>query len=664
MTTAKQVDFLLAGYRHPTTNRPLSGGKVETFLDGTSTLSALWTDSNKSGDATNPIILDSSGKAEVYGDNIYKFRIYDSSDIFIEEITGLEYQNVLKTKNEFATISDLRAVTGTVQNETAKALGYYNVGDGGGGPDRYWSEGQPAGTYVDNGGSIIVPTGGDGSAAWLWSYRGVVESAWYGLVNSDTVDQTALLQNFLTSEGGNKLFINKGTILRTEAVTIQSGTTIDGVFGKSRILASATYTGSDRADGAMFRNENYYATTLTDQDIKVKNIVFDYRDAPVTGQRVGVFCRYVENVKVESCIQYGGEDLSGMQHCFNTEVNGNICYEAENSPYDHWATSGNIVVTNNIAVNATTPYNQGIQITADDTNPLTGALLGTGDSYQIIVSGNSIDSIVDVSNSGIILNCLTDGPTIENAIISDNYINGSKYGIVAQGRVLDCKIDNNIINNVTTQGILATTLFSASTTTYPKDITISNNTIKNSIGVGIDILECDGGSIHGNTITGGGYSYGIFLRSNSSDCEAHGNRVIDGTLGDILNTGTNNIVSRPLTISSYYNDNAIYNAIPPGAFTDLDISSSIGAKRALCWIRVINQTGSAAKFFFRPNGDTLTAGSLNIADEGTSICNVQQGQAQYILVATDENGILEWASSVVSGTVLLALTSYTYLEAD
>lgn len=66
------------------------------------------------------------------------------------------------------TIAELRTITGLYQNQSARVLGYNSVGDGGGGRDRYWSEGQPPGTYTDNGGSIIVPTGGDGSAAWLF----------------------------------------------------------------------------------------------------------------------------------------------------------------------------------------------------------------------------------------------------------------------------------------------------------------------------------------------------------------------------------------------------------------------------------------------------------------------------------------------------------------
>jgi hypothetical protein len=90
-TIAKQVDFLITGYTHPTTGAPLNGGKVKTYLDGTSTLSSLWTARDKSGVAANPVILDSAGRAEVYGDNTYKFEVYDSADVLLETLNGMSY---------------------------------------------------------------------------------------------------------------------------------------------------------------------------------------------------------------------------------------------------------------------------------------------------------------------------------------------------------------------------------------------------------------------------------------------------------------------------------------------------------------------------------------------------------------------------------------------
>ena len=90
-TTAKQIDFLITGYTHPTTGALLNGGKVKTYLDGTSTLSSLWTARDKSGVAANPVILDSAGRAEVYGDNTYKFEVYDSADVLLETLNGMSY---------------------------------------------------------------------------------------------------------------------------------------------------------------------------------------------------------------------------------------------------------------------------------------------------------------------------------------------------------------------------------------------------------------------------------------------------------------------------------------------------------------------------------------------------------------------------------------------
>ncbi len=90
-STAKQIDFLITGYRNPGTDEPLSGGKVYTYLADTTTESNLYTDRDKSAEAENPVELDAYGRAEVYGDEIYKFEMYDSSGTHIETLNNLEY---------------------------------------------------------------------------------------------------------------------------------------------------------------------------------------------------------------------------------------------------------------------------------------------------------------------------------------------------------------------------------------------------------------------------------------------------------------------------------------------------------------------------------------------------------------------------------------------
>lgn len=75
-------------------------------------------------------------------------------------------------------IAELRLLTvDPAYNVTAN--GYYTNGDGGGGYF-YPVYGASAGTYVDNGGTIIVPTAGDGSSAWIRIYSGNIDVKWFG----------------------------------------------------------------------------------------------------------------------------------------------------------------------------------------------------------------------------------------------------------------------------------------------------------------------------------------------------------------------------------------------------------------------------------------------------------------------------------------------------
>jgi len=97
MAEAKQVDFLVAGIRHPLTDEPLAGGLVYTYAAGTSTLANLYVDRDTAeGNATNPVVLDSFGRAEVFGNGVYKFVIKDAAEAeTILEMDNMEYYAVI-----------------------------------------------------------------------------------------------------------------------------------------------------------------------------------------------------------------------------------------------------------------------------------------------------------------------------------------------------------------------------------------------------------------------------------------------------------------------------------------------------------------------------------------------------------------------------------------
>jgi hypothetical protein len=65
---------------------------------------------------------------------------------------------------------------------------------------------------VDNGGTIILPTGGDGSAAWRRQYSGAVNVLWFRAHPSATpaANQAAIEQAIATASGGNDVLFPPG----------------------------------------------------------------------------------------------------------------------------------------------------------------------------------------------------------------------------------------------------------------------------------------------------------------------------------------------------------------------------------------------------------------------------------------------------------------------
>jgi len=88
MATA-QIDFLLAGVMDG--GAPLASGKVYTYSAGTTTAKTCWTDKDKTAEATNPIVLDADGRAEVYADGVYKLVIKTSADVTVDTFDGVKY---------------------------------------------------------------------------------------------------------------------------------------------------------------------------------------------------------------------------------------------------------------------------------------------------------------------------------------------------------------------------------------------------------------------------------------------------------------------------------------------------------------------------------------------------------------------------------------------
>lgn len=76
----RQFEILLNGV-HDSSGEPLGSGKVYTYIAGTTTLATTYVDKDSLTPASNPILLDSNGTAQVYGDGVYKLIIKDVNDV-------------------------------------------------------------------------------------------------------------------------------------------------------------------------------------------------------------------------------------------------------------------------------------------------------------------------------------------------------------------------------------------------------------------------------------------------------------------------------------------------------------------------------------------------------------------------------------------------------
>lgn len=92
IATPDQLDFLISGLRDSSGNA-LSGGKVYTYIAGTTTNKDTWQDIAKATPHANPIILDGNGKKQVYADGLYKIVIADSADNILYTHDNLYFSN-------------------------------------------------------------------------------------------------------------------------------------------------------------------------------------------------------------------------------------------------------------------------------------------------------------------------------------------------------------------------------------------------------------------------------------------------------------------------------------------------------------------------------------------------------------------------------------------
>jgi hypothetical protein len=150
---------------------PLVGGQLYTYIAGTTTLQATYTDATATTANTNPIILDSRGEANVWlGGAIYKFVLKDADGALIWTVDNISAPT--------AAVSPVLSGNVTIDSNTSSpALKITQTGTGS--VLRVQDSADPDATpfLIDNSGNVGIGTATPVSALEVAS-PGVITGAW------------------------------------------------------------------------------------------------------------------------------------------------------------------------------------------------------------------------------------------------------------------------------------------------------------------------------------------------------------------------------------------------------------------------------------------------------------------------------------------------------
>lgn len=197
-------------------------------------------------DSPVSILVDGSYSLKVLDKGGSQVYYIPNTDAYVNNEDFVELSETVDTKvTKIDTIADLRTYTGYT-GESVQVLGYYTNGDGGGGPIRVWKTG---GSYTDNGGSVITPSGVPGPDAWVWEYSGPYNILHFGASPAQTpAINTPSIQACLDT--GKTIYIPIGTFGINDELHIKTRDQI--VYGDG--LNSTINQTADNTNGFVIDN--------------------------------------------------------------------------------------------------------------------------------------------------------------------------------------------------------------------------------------------------------------------------------------------------------------------------------------------------------------------------------------------------------------------------
>ena len=482
---------------------PLSGGKLYSYIPGTSTNKALYSDRECTSAHTNPEILDSNGCTEVYGIGKYKLILRDSADLTTyfsddnvtvsSESTSYYYPNYNAADHGVTGNSDtIKYAIDTCSTDACTIFLLHN--SGGARTEYVLDTDETAGSNIqfifEEGAEIkpatgdtltihspehitasprqqIVDTANNSTDPLVFTVAGTVYAKWFGaVVDGVTDDKAVIITMFGCMDGGTYIF-GKGTYLVKDTVTWTVNGDTHVIMDPGAIIKAHS---SFPVDNKLLEPTQ---TVSGDYSYKWEGGTLDGRDMPArsTGapDLMSVTSQYLKKVHIIGTTFISNDDrtgtasdtLLGLAEGEDYLVHG--CYfqgAIDSAIYitaDTTETLGRrAIITNNTfeenlnAIITKRQFEDHIFSDNQIFNTNIGIVLGGGaDVTKLpgkkgVISGNVLKSVEVGIRLGQSDGTVVDGNRIEDYGVNESGTSTPGQGIDVQGSK-DCIISNNVL---------------------------------------------------------------------------------------------------------------------------------------------------------------------------------------------------------------------------
>ena len=351
---------------------------------------------------------------------------------------------------------------------------------------------------------------------------------------------------------GKTIFVPAGTYMFTQGFALYSGQSLVGESGTKIKALSASWVGTTGVTGTapFVWNITNNTTTLTDEDISVENIEFDYDTVVVSGGGAhAIRFRAVDRPRIINCRFNKGENGTALLACRDSLTDECEAYDVINCFYDHWDGAISGTVRNCIGRN-TIDMAQGIQFTG------TGSASEDRNSYLFLAEGNRLFGVRGSTGqaSAIIFNANDAGSTVSRCISSNNYIEDSDLGVVFQGTV-----GQNLSINDTLKGVdICPVLLVADGSGAPSYSRVEKPHLidcdHDVASVAMISITGTGNEVTGVKVTNTGaaaYAYIATIVAAAVSCRVEIGNAASGTSGRVVNASTTSHVKDEGTRAYY-----------------------------------------------------------------------------------------------------------------